>query len=84
MLERLSDSERRVVDLVMRGLTNREVADELGLSHKTVEWTLTNVYSKFAVRSRTELTAHLACSGVNAAERPTGQTDSSDVGLSGD
>jgi DNA-binding CsgD family transcriptional regulator len=60
MLERLSDSDRRVVDLVVRGFTNREVADQLRLSHKTVEWTLTNVYSKFAVRSRTELAAQLA------------------------
>ena len=55
MLERLTSKERRIVKAVARGLTNREVADELALSHKTVEWALTRVYRKVDVRSRTEL-----------------------------
>ena len=54
MLERLTSKERRIVHSVARGLTNREVADELALS-KTVEWALTRVYRKVGVRSRREL-----------------------------
>jgi DNA-binding NarL/FixJ family response regulator len=57
MLETLTPAERRVAQLVACGLTNQEVADELRLRPKTVEWTLTNVYRKLALRSRTELAA---------------------------
>ena len=57
MLEKLNEKERRVAELVARGRTNYEVADRLHLSHKTVEWTLTKVYKKLHVRSRTELAA---------------------------
>jgi DNA-binding CsgD family transcriptional regulator len=60
VLENLTQTERAVVDLVVYGRTNREVADQLHRSDKTVEWTLTNVYRKLGVRSRTELTAKLA------------------------
>jgi DNA-binding CsgD family transcriptional regulator len=59
VLEDLTDTERSVVELVVRGRTNYEVADQLHRSHKTIEWTLTNVYRKLGVRSRTELTAKL-------------------------
>jgi len=40
---------------VVRGFSNREVAETLFLSRKTVEFHLTNVYRKLGVRSRTEL-----------------------------
>ena len=48
-------STRASAELVTRGRTNQEVAEELQLSPKTIEWTLTNVYRKLRVRSRTEL-----------------------------
>jgi DNA-binding CsgD family transcriptional regulator len=51
----LTSGERRVAALVAVGKTNRETAASLGVSPKTVEWTLTRVYSKLGVRSRTEL-----------------------------
>ena len=60
VFEKLNERERRIVELVARGRTNQEVADRLRLSHKTVEWTLTRVYKKLHVRSRTELAAKLA------------------------
>jgi DNA-binding CsgD family transcriptional regulator len=64
VLEKLNEKERRVVDQVARGRTNYEVAEQLHLSHKTVEWTLTKVYKKLHVRSRTELTAKLVAAQV--------------------
>jgi DNA-binding NarL/FixJ family response regulator len=60
VLDGLTKSERRVVDLVACGWTNDEVARELNLSPKTVEWTLTNVYRKLHLRSRTELALKVA------------------------
>jgi Bacterial regulatory proteins, luxR family len=44
----------------------QEVADQLNLQTKTVEWTLTNVYRKLHLRSRTELALTLV--GVGLAE----------------
>ncbi len=60
MVDGLTSTERRIAKLVARGLRNDEVAGRLGISPKTVEWNLTKVYRKLAVRSRTELAATLA------------------------
>ena len=51
----LGDRELEVAMLAARGLSNREIADELFLSPKTVENTLGKVFRKLAVRSRTQL-----------------------------
>jgi pimeloyl-ACP methyl ester carboxylesterase/DNA-binding CsgD family transcriptional regulator len=51
----LTVSERRVVGLAQRGLTNGEIAGSLKISPRTVENHLTRAYSKLGVRSRTEL-----------------------------
>ncbi len=50
----LTPSERRVVGLAQRGLTNSEIAGSLHISPRTVENHLTRAYSKLGVRSRTE------------------------------
>jgi len=62
VLETLTFGERRVAELVARGWTNKEVASALDLRAKTVEWTLTNIYRKLHLRSRTELALHVASS----------------------
>jgi pimeloyl-ACP methyl ester carboxylesterase/DNA-binding CsgD family transcriptional regulator len=51
----LTPSERRIVTLAQRGLTNTEIATQLKLSPRTVENHLARVYAKLGVRSRTEL-----------------------------
>ena len=53
----LTPQEEAVTALVARGLTNREVAAELFVSPKTVQYHLTRVYAKLGVRSRSELAA---------------------------
>lgn len=58
----LSETERRIVELVVAGRRNREVAAELSLSANTVAWNLSKVYRKLGVNSRTELAAHIAAS----------------------
>ena len=55
----LSETELRVVRLVARGLSNREVAAELFVTVRAVESTLTKAYAKLGVRSRTELAARM-------------------------
>jgi DNA-binding CsgD family transcriptional regulator len=52
----LTDTERRVVDLVSSGLTNREVAQRLFLSHHTVAFHLRQVFRKVDVCTRVQLT----------------------------
>jgi DNA-binding CsgD family transcriptional regulator len=58
--DELSETERRIVELVVAGRRNREVADELSLSPNTIAWNLSKVYRKLGVTSRTELAAHVA------------------------
>lgn len=64
----LTPQEQAVVDLVARGLSNREAAAELYLSTKTIQYHLTRIYAKLGVRSRTELAArHQPSSGDDPA-----------------
>ena len=56
----LTPQELSVARLVTSGLTNRQVASELVVSTKTVEYHLANVFTKLGVSSRTQLAAHLA------------------------
>jgi pimeloyl-ACP methyl ester carboxylesterase/DNA-binding CsgD family transcriptional regulator/2-polyprenyl-6-methoxyphenol hydroxylase-like FAD-dependent oxidoreductase len=51
----LTPSERRVVGLVQRGLSNAQIAGTLSISPRTVENHLNRAYSKLGVRTRTEL-----------------------------
>ncbi|MCZ7588076.1 MAG: AAA family ATPase [Gaiella sp.] len=55
----LSETERRVAELVAAGHTNREVAATLFVTVRTVESNLTRVYGKLGIRSRTELVRRL-------------------------
>jgi DNA-binding CsgD family transcriptional regulator/tetratricopeptide (TPR) repeat protein len=56
----LTPQEIAVSRLVRKGLSNREIATELFLSTKTVEFHLSHVYLKLGVRSRTQLVARSA------------------------
>jgi len=55
----LSETERRILELVVAGRRNREVAAELSLSPNTVAWNLSKIYRKLGVGSRTELAARM-------------------------
>jgi len=51
----LTETERRIAELVAAGRSNKQVAGELFVTVRTVEANLTKVYAKLGVRSRTEL-----------------------------
>jgi DNA-binding CsgD family transcriptional regulator len=54
-IEALTPTERRVAAMAAGGLSNREIAQALFVSLKTVETHLSRAYRKLDVRSRTEL-----------------------------
>jgi DNA-binding CsgD family transcriptional regulator len=56
----LTPTEQRIAQLVGEGKKNREVADALFISVKTVEANLSRIFHKLGVRSRTELTRRIA------------------------
>jgi DNA-binding NarL/FixJ family response regulator len=59
-LAELSAAERRVAQLVVLGKRNREIAVELGVSVKSVEWHVSHILRKLSITSRTELADALA------------------------
>ncbi len=59
-LDSLTASERRVAELAGQGLSNREIAQTLFVTARTVEGHLTSVFRKLRLQSRDELPAALA------------------------
>jgi DNA-binding CsgD family transcriptional regulator len=56
-LDRLTPQELQIAQLAATGLTNREIAERLYLSHRTVSTHLYRIFPKLGVSSRTELAA---------------------------
>jgi DNA-binding NarL/FixJ family response regulator len=51
----LTPTETRVVDLVARGKSNKEISQELGVSQRTIESHVSNMLNKTGLHNRTEL-----------------------------
>jgi two-component system response regulator DevR len=50
----LSAQEQRVLALVAEGKTNKEIAEQMGLSHKTVKNYLSNIFEKLKINRRSQ------------------------------
>lgn len=68
--ESLTPTERKVLELIGDGLSNREIGDKLGLAEKTVKNHVTGLLAKMDFRRRTQaaawVAAHRSGSGWNA------------------
>lgn len=58
--EDLTPSELKVVDLIGEGLSNREIAERLGVAEKTVKNHITSLLSKMGLQRRTQVAAWVA------------------------
>lgn len=54
LIDRLNERESSILRALERGLTNREIAEELFLSEKTVKHYMTNILQKLQVKNRVE------------------------------
>jgi non-specific serine/threonine protein kinase len=63
----LSRRERQVAELVARGLTNRQIADELFLSDRTIDSHVANILGKLGLGNRVQLAAWVAATANPAA-----------------
>jgi two-component system, NarL family, response regulator DevR len=59
-VDELTAQERRVLDLVGEGLTNRQIAAHLGLAEKTVKNYVSNILGKLGLARRTQAAAYVA------------------------
>ena len=54
----LTTREVEILRLVTSGLTNRELAEELGVSTRTIDAHLRSIYAKLGVKSRSAATRY--------------------------
>ena len=65
----LTEKERQVLDLIARGLTNRQIATQLGVAEKTVKNRVSLLLAKLGVETRTQAALLAADTGIT---RPDG------------
>jgi DNA-binding NarL/FixJ family response regulator len=63
-VEVLTSRERQVASAVSRGLCNRAIAEEFGISEETVKRHLSNIYGKLALAGRVQLAIRVIHGGV--------------------
>ena len=56
----LSEQEQKILDLIAEGKTNKEIAEEVFLSDKTVKNYVSSILSKLNLRRRSEAAAFIA------------------------
>ena len=59
-LERLTDQERRILELLAEGLSNREIGERMYLAEKTVKNYVSNLLAKLGMHRRTEAAVYAA------------------------
>lgn len=80
-LSMLSERERAVVRHICEGLTNREVAERLGLSEHTIKNHLFRIYDRLGISSRVEIMFSVLSQRVVRAAQLQGEEPASDTAL---
>lgn len=60
LLDDLTTQERRILELIADGMTNREIGEQVFLSEKTVKHYVSNILGKLGLNRRAEAAAYLA------------------------
>ena len=68
-VESLTQRERQMAHAVSRGLRNRQIAAEFGISEETVKKHLATIYGKLALNGRVALAVHVLQGGVQSDMR---------------
>lgn len=63
-VEALTHRERQMAHAVSRGLRNRQIAIEFGISEETVKKHLATIYGKLALSGRVALAVHVLHGGL--------------------
>jgi len=69
-LARLTDQERKILDLIAEGLTNRQIGERMFLAEKTVKNYVSNLLGKLGMERRTE--AAVFAARIAKPDRPEG------------
>lgn len=69
-LASLTDTERKILDLIGEGLTNRQIAERIYLAEKTVKNYVSSLLSKLGLERRTQAAVYAAETHHNARQRP--------------
>jgi len=70
-LARLTEQERKILDLIAQGYTNRQIATEIFLAEKTVKNYVSNLLAKLGMERRTEAAAFAARLAAEKGHRPS-------------
>lgn len=68
LLGKLSEQERKILDLIAVGKTNREIAEVMFLAEKTVKNYVSNLLTKLGMSRRSEAAAYAARAGASKAD----------------
>jgi DNA-binding NarL/FixJ family response regulator len=70
-LASLSPQERRILEHIAEGLTNRQIGQTMSLAEKTVKNYVTSVLAKMGMESRTQAAVYVASQGTQSGRPPT-------------
>lgn len=74
----LTDREIEILQMVARGRTNQQIADELFLSERTVRTHITNILAKLHLENRTQAALYALRAGIAHLPYATGDPDEAD------
>jgi DNA-binding NarL/FixJ family response regulator len=67
MLDDLTDQERRVLEFIGEGMSNRQIAEQMSLAEKTIKNYVSSVLSKLGMERRSQAAAFIARLGIGEA-----------------